>query len=197
VRLLLATRNRNKVIEMRHLLEGTGWEVVALSDIEGAPDVVEDLPTFEGNACKKARSAAGLGHTWTLAEDAGLEVDALGGEPGVMSARYCGEGATDAERIRKVLSGIIAVPDQDRTARFRCVMCLVDPDGQEKPFEGRVEGRIAHTARGTTGFGYDPIFMPEGYGKTFAELGLEVKNKISHRAQALRQVIEYLKSRNG
>jgi len=195
VKLLLATRNRNKVIEMRHLLEGTGWEVVALSDIEGAPDVVEDQPTFEGNAGNKARAAAGLGHAWILAEDAGLEVDALGGEPGVMSARYCGEGATDAERIRKVLSGIIAVPDQERTARFRCVMCLIDPDGQEKFFEGSVEGRIAHTARGTAGFGYDPVFMPEGHGKTFAELGLEVKNRISHRSRALRQVIEYLKSR--
>jgi XTP/dITP diphosphohydrolase len=195
VRLLLATRNRNKVLEMRHALEGTGWQVVMLSDITGAPEVEEDGATFRDNALKKARSAARTSGLWTLAEDSGLEVDALGGEPGVKSARYAGEGANDADRIRKVLDLLVAVPEDRRTARFRCVMCLVTPAGDETCFEGRCAGRIAHNARGSAGFGYDPIFVPEGYDRTFAELGLGVKSKISHRARAMQQVSGFLRSR--
>ncbi len=215
MRLLLATRNRNKVAEMQRALEGTGWEVVTLSDIAGAPDVEEDGTTFRENALKKARSAArfrengdcpaassmscseGLSpfsQYWTLAEDSGLEVDALGGEPGVKSSRYAGEGATDAERIGKVLAKLGSVRDERRTARFRCVMCVIDPAGSENCFEGRCEGRIARTARGTSGFGYDPVFIPDGYDRTFAELGFGVKSKISHRARAIAKVIEFLKS---
>ena len=194
MKLLLATRNRNKVTEMQHALAGTGWEVMMLSDFGDMPEVEEDGVTFEENARKKARSAAERAEMWTLAEDAGLEVDALGGEPGVKSARYCGEVANDADRVRKVLDRTINVPEERRTARFRCVMCLVDPAGIETCFEGRCEGRIAHSARGTAGFGYDPIFMPDGYSRTFAELGLSVKSRISHRAQAMRQVIDYLRS---
>ncbi len=195
MKLLLATRNRNKVIEMQQALEGTGWQVVMLSDIAGAPEVEEDGATFEENALKKARSAVRFTGLWTIAEDSGLEIDALGGEPGVKSARYAGEGATDAERIRKVLGQLVAVRDERRTARFRCVMCIVDSAGTERCFEGRCEGRIAHSARGSSGFGYDPIFVPDGYDQTFAELGFGVKSKISHRARALQQVTEYLRSR--
>jgi len=197
VKLLLATRNRNKVIEMQHALEDTGWQVVMLSDIVGAPDVEEDGATFKDNALKKARSAARFSHRWTLAEDSGLEIDALGGEPGVRSARYAGEGATDAERIRKVLGHLVSVRDEQRTARFRCLMCVIDPAGNENCFEGRCEGRIAHRAAGSSGFGYDPIFIPDGYDQTFAELGLGAKSKISHRARALEQLIDYLRKTKG
>lgn len=197
MKLLLATRNRNKVIEMEQALEGTGWEVVMLADIPGAPEVEEDGVTFEENALKKARSAAEVAKLWTLAEDSGLEIDALGGEPGVRSARYAGERASDAERIRKVLTQLVSVLDERRTARFRCLMCVIDPAGTEVCFEGRCEGRIAHSPRGSAGFGYDPIFIPEGYEQTFAELGLSVKSKISHRARALQQVIAFLHKKQG
>jgi XTP/dITP diphosphohydrolase len=193
VKLLLATRNRHKVTEMQHALAGTGWQVMMLSDFGDAPEVEEDGATFEENARKKARSAAERVKMWTLAEDAGLEVDALGGEPGVKSARYCGEGASDADLTHKVLELTINVPEERRTARFRCVMCLIDTAGKEICFEGRCEGRIAHSARGTAGFGYDPIFIPDGYSRTFAELGLSVKSKISHRARAMEQVIAFLR----
>lgn len=197
MRLLLATRNRNKQTEVQHALAGRGWQVVMLCDIAGAPVVEEDGATFEENARKKARSAAKLATTWVLAEDSGLEVDALGGEPGVKSARYAGEAATDPDRIRKVLDRLGALPAERRTARFRCVMCLVDPAGDEVCFEGRCEGHIANSARGSAGFGYDPIFVPEGHDRTFAELGLDVKSKISHRARAMRQVIGFLRSHAG
>jgi len=194
MKLLLATRNRNKVVEMQHALEGTGWQVLTLADIASAPEVEEDGATFEENALKKARIAARFYHLWTLAEDSGLEIDVLGGEPGVRSARYAGEGATDADRIRKVLAHLISVPDERRTARFRCVMCIIDPADQENCFEGRCEGRISHRPTGSSGFGYDPIFVPAAYDKTFAELGLGVKSKISHRARAMQQVLAFLRS---
>jgi XTP/dITP diphosphohydrolase len=197
LKLLLATRNQNKLIELRQLLQGTGWEPLALTDFAGVPEVEEDGATFAENACKKARAAVGLANgCWTLAEDAGLEVDALGGEPGILSARYAGEGASDRDRVNKVLVRIVAVPDHKRTARFRCVMCLIDPSGQEELFEGVCEGKIAHHARGNYGFGYDPIFMPEGHGKTFGELGNGTKGRISHRARALKQVVDFLKTRS-
>lgn len=169
--------------------------MVGLDTVPGASDVVEDGATFEENARKKARAAGAVTRGWVLAEDAGLEVDALGGEPGVRSARYCGPDATDADRMRKVLEKVIAVPDDRRTARFRCVMCVADPAGGEAVFEGICPGRIAHHARGSAGFGYDPIFVPDGYSKTFAELGLGVKAKISHRSLALHQVVRYLADR--
>jgi len=179
---------------MRQALEGTVWQVTTLSDIVNAPDVEEDGATLRENAVKKARSAAEYCHLWTLAEDSGLEIDVLGGEPGVMSARYAGAGATDAELMRKVLGKLVSVRDEQRTARFRCLMCVVDPAGSESGVEGRCEGRIAHRPAGSSGFGYDPIFIPEGHDKTFAELGLGVKNRISHRARAMAQVIEFLRS---
>ena len=193
MKLLLATRNRNKVLEMQHALESTGWQVTMLSDIAGAPDVEEDGTTFQENALKKARSAAQFSKFWTLAEDSGLEIDPLGGEPGVKSARYAGEGASDADRIRKVLDRLTSVPDERRIARFRCAMCLIEPAGNENCFEGRCEGRIAQSSRGSSGFGYDPIFIPDGYDQTFAELGLGVKGKMSHRARAMQQVITFLR----
>ena len=193
MKLLLATRNKGKLVELQDMLAGTGWDAVMLTDQLGVPEVEEDGTTFVENACKKARVAAKATGMWTLAEDAGLEVDALKGEPGIRSARYCGEGASDRDRIDKVLQQIVAVPDDKRTARFRCVMCLIDPAGNEQTFEGACEGRIAPHARGRYGFGYDPIFVPNGYAETFGELGLDVKAQVSHRAQAMRQVVAYLK----
>lgn len=193
MRLLLATRNRGKLVELQDMLAGTGWDAVMLTDELGIPEVEEDGETFVENACKKARAAAKATGMWTLAEDAGLEVDALDGAPGIRSARYCGDGASDQDRIGKVLLQIIAVPDDRRTARFRCATCLIDPDGNERVFEGACEGRIAPHARGRYGFGYDPIFIPDGHALTFGELGLDVKAQISHRAQAMRQCVAYLK----
>lgn len=193
MKLLLATRNRNKVVEMTHALGGTGWRVAVMSDIPDAPEVKEDGATFQENALKKARVAARVSGLWTLAEDSGLEVDALGGEPGVKSARYAGEGAGDVDRVRKVLDRLGDLPAERRTARFCCVMCLVDPAGNETCFEGCCEGSIAMEARGAAGFGYDPVFIPQGHDRTFAELGLDVKGRISHRARAMEQVIRFLK----
>lgn len=193
MRLLLATRNPGKVAELERMLVRHGWEVISLDEV-AVKAVEEDGATFEENARKKARAAASVFHGWVLAEDSGLEVDALSGEPGVMSARFAGRDASDRERNRLLLDRIIAVPDDARTARFRCVACLVDPQGHERLFDGVCEGRIAPHMRGHGGFGYDPLFIPEGYSKTFAELGFEVKNRISHRAKAVSQVVKYLRA---
>lgn len=193
--LLLATRNQGKLTELAAMLVGTGWQAMTLDEYPHALPVDEDGRTFAENAAKKARAAFAASGIWTLAEDAGLEVDALGGEPGVKSARYAGPEATDRERVRKLLDSIVAVPEAKRTARFRCVMCLVDPAGHERLFGGVCEGSISHHARGTLGFGYDPVFIPAGHAQTFAELGLDVKSSISHRAQAMRQVVDFLKTR--
>lgn len=206
MRLLFATRNQGKANEIRQMLNDTtflchsgrgegisSWEVLTVNDVCPDLKIVEDGETFMENAQKKARVVYNATKFWTLSEDSGLEVDALGGKPGLISAGFGGEKATDYERNRRLLEMMIAVPDEQRTARFRCVMCLIDPTGSEKIFEGVCEGKIAHAIRGTLGFGYDPIFIPEGYNQTFAELGQTVKNKISHRAKTFRQVIEHLK----
>jgi XTP/dITP diphosphohydrolase len=177
------------------MLDGVGWEAVDLTAMDRAIVLDEPGATFEENARHKARQAAAAFPMWTLADDSGLEIDALGGEPGVRSARYAGEHASDADRFQKVLGLMSAVPDEKRTARFRCVVCVLDPAGQEKTFEGRCEGRIARAARGTGGFGYDPVFVPDGYTWSFAELGPEVKDRLSHRGRAMRQAVEYLQSR--
>jgi len=195
VRLVAATRNPGKLAEIQTLLDGAGWHVAALDDVSPAAVLGEDGLSFEENARQKARAAFAAVKTWVLAEDSGLEVDALEGDPGVMSARYCGPDASDAERNRVLLERIVAVPDEKRTARFRCVACVIDPAGNEALFEGACAGRISHHQRGRAGFGYDPIFIPDGFSRTFAELGAETKDRISHRAQALRQVADYLRGR--
>ncbi|UCG43701.1 MAG: XTP/dITP diphosphatase [candidate division WOR-3 bacterium] len=193
MKLVVASRNPGKVTELRDLLQGNGWEVVGLADVGFDQEVTEDGYTFEANARKKARAVAKKVRTWTLADDSGLEVDALGGEPGVQSARYAGDNASDTDRMKKLLDRMIAVPDENRTARFRCVICLVDPKGRAHTFSGRCEGRIAHHARGHAGFGYDPVFIPDGNSKTFGELGLDVKRRLSHRARAMQKVVAYLR----
>ncbi|MGQ9678078.1 MAG: RdgB/HAM1 family non-canonical purine NTP pyrophosphatase [bacterium] len=194
MKLLFATRNQGKLREVKYFFDQANLEVVSLNDTCPGLIVKEDGKSFAENAGKKARAAFKLTGMWVIGEDSGLEVDALGGQPGIMSARFGGEEATDLERNRRLLEMIVAVPYERRTARFRCVVCLINSRGEERFFEGVCEGKIAHTIRGMTGFGYDPIFIPEGYGYTFAELGWAVKNQISHRAKALLQVITYLKS---
>lgn len=183
MKLLIATRNRHKLGEIRAILDVPHLELASSLDFPAIPDVVEDGATLEANAVKKAvelHRATGL---WTIADDSGVEVDALGGAPGVHSARYAGEPCNHAHNIAKMLAALGNRPD--RTARFRCVMALAGPGFPPQTVEGRIEGRITHACRGTGGFGYDPIFVPDGYDLTFGELDAAVKNRISHRALAL------------
>jgi XTP/dITP diphosphohydrolase len=224
--LLLATRNPHKVREMRAIL-GESFRLLTLDDFPGAPHIVEDAPTFAGNAIKKAvglakwlapaPSAVPALPQWVLADDSGLEVDALHGAPGVHSARFAAlehqanltGNFSDAENNAKLLRLLAGVPAAKRTARFRCVIaltpvltkkieaaspvCYADEfEMQTEQFDGVCEGRILFEPRGQNGFGYDPLFVPEGYEQTFAELGADVKNQISHRARALVKVRDYL-----
>jgi XTP/dITP diphosphohydrolase len=198
--LLLATSNRGKLVELRALFADLPVELIPLSTaLPGRPQAVEDGETFLDNARIKARAASSAAMMVTIAEDAGLEVDVLGGRPGVRSARYAGEGATDAENNALLLKALEEVDDEHRAARFRCVMVLVDPwgegDANEIVTEGACEGTIARQPHGGGGFGYDPLFVVSGFGRTMAELGEDEKNRVSHRARAaaaLRPAIEAL-----
>jgi XTP/dITP diphosphohydrolase len=195
---LLATRNAGKIREFRELLGGLpDIELVALDTVR-APEVVEDGDSFEHNAIKKAREIAAATGMLVLADDSGLEVDALGGAPGVRSARYAGERASDADNNAKLVTELArsAVPEPGRTARYRVVLALADPSGplaQRVHLEhGVCEGRIALRPAGARGFGYDPYFVPDGYACTMAELSPELKNRISHRALAARKLAMFL-----
>ncbi len=182
--LLIATRNPHKLEEIRAILARPGLTLMGIDDFgRPLPEVVEDADTFEGNARKKARTLCGASGLWTLADDSGLEVEALHGAPGVYSARYAGEGAGDAANNRRLLRELEGVAD--RRARFRCVLALAAPDGREWTVEGRCEGTLAAKPAGTGGFGYDPLFHPLGEPRSFAEMPSDAKNRISHRAQAL------------
>lgn len=183
-RLLIATHNPGKVAEYKSILADLPVTLTYLDEAGITEDVEETETTFEGNALLKARHYSGLTGLWTWADDSGLEVDALDGRPGVLSARYGGKGLTDADRYRKLLGEMAAVPEGERTARFRCVVALVAPDGQVATCDGRLEGRIAYEAKGHNGFGYDPIFYIPGFQRSLAELEKDVKNQISHRAEA-------------
>ncbi len=186
--LVLATRNPGKVREIKAFFSDLDLEVKGLDEFPEAPEVEETGKTFFENAFKKAREIAlATGHM-ALADDSGIEVDALGGAPGVRSARYAGENATDEENIRKLLKELEGVPPEKRTARFRCVMVVYHPSGHWFKAEGVWEGLIAMEPRGEEGFGYDPIFLIPELGKTAAEIPLELKNKLSHRAKALAEV---------
>jgi XTP/dITP diphosphohydrolase len=188
--LLLATSNRGKLAELRALLADLPIEITSLAQaLPGKPQAVEDGATFRDNALIKARAAASATMLVTLAEDAGLEVDALGGRPGVRSARFSGEGATDAQNNATLLKALEEVEDDQRIARFRCVMVLIDPWAEEGAreivVEGSCEGVIARAPRGGGGFGYDPLFLVDGFGRTMAELTDDEKNRVSHRARAV------------
>lgn len=182
-RLLIATRNAHKLAEIRTILDLPDFEIVGADEIAGLPEVEEDAETFEGNALKKARTLRDASGLWTLADDSGLEVDALNGAPGVYSARYAGEPTDSAANNRKLLAALAG--RTDRTARFRCVIALAAPDGREWTVDGRCEGRIALAPSGAEGFGYDPLFVPEGHTISFAEMSSAEKNAISHRGRAL------------
>ncbi len=186
--LIIATGNVHKLEEIRAILTVPGLELVGLDAVPDAPEVEEDRDTFEGNAIKKAATLAEFTGKWALADDSGLEVDALDGAPGVYSARYAGEPADYAANNAKLLSELTGVIN--RTARFRCVMALCSPEGETHTVEGRCEGYIAGGERGKSGFGYDPLFVPEDHNTTFAEMPPEVKNAISHRGRALATAAE-------
>ena len=190
-RLLIATANRHKTEEFRALLGGFA-EVEDLTTHPHLPPVEETGITFEENSAIKAIAAARATGLPALADDSGLEVDALGGEPGVQSARYSGAGANDASNRRKLLEELARLPESaPRTARFRCVLTLASAAGEILgSWSGSVEGRIIDSEKGDGGFGYDPLFIPEGYELTFAELPSETKNQLSHRARATAAFLE-------
>ena len=192
-RLVIATLNPAKARELASLLGDLPFGVVSLATIPGAALPPEGDDSYRANALAKARAAARLSRSFALADDSGLEVDALDGRPGLRSARYAGSGLSDSERSAALLSELRGVPPERRTARFRCVTALVSPDGSEEVVEGVVEGLITDVARGTGGFGYDPLFFYPPLGETFAELDPAVKNGISHRARALAAAREVLK----
>lgn len=190
--LMVATTNKGKLKEIRRLLEDTGIQVKGLDEISGLPEIVEDGDTFEANARKKALTVARHCGCLTLADDSGLVVKALQGEPGVYSARYAGPGASDSDNNQKLLDAMTGLPTEQREAAFHCAMALCEPSGACRIFQGRLEGLILEEARGSGGFGYDPLFLVPEYGKALAELPLEIKNRISHRGEALRQTLAYL-----
>ena len=183
-KLLLATNNAGKVKEYRSLLQGIPFELVTPKEMGNTMDVAETGATYRENARLKACSLAAQSGLLTLADDSGIEVDALNGEPGVMSARYAGENASDAERIDHLLSELKDVPKEKRTARFYCLIAIAQPNGTVQFCDGECKGTIAFKPSGERGFGYDPIFYLPERGKTMAELPVEVKNQISHRGTA-------------
>lgn len=187
-RLVLATRNAGKVRELAALLGPLGVEVVSLADYPEIGEIPEEGDTFQENAIFKAREVARLTGETALADDSGLEVDALNGAPGVYSARFAGEPKSDTANNAKLLRLLTGLPPEKRTARFRCVMALAVPDGRVYTAEETSEGIILDAPRGDNGFGYDPLFYVEEFGKTFAELDLATKNTISHRGRALQKV---------
>ena len=195
IELVCASANPDKVAEMAEVLAG---HAVLLPRPEGVGDVAEDADDLTGNARLKAQAVCRLAGAAALADDTGLEVDALGGAPGVHSARFAGDDASYADNLVRLMSDMRSVPPGERTARFRSVVMVYFPDGTELAAEGMVQGVIAVEPRGSGGFGYDPVFVPaEGDGRTFAEMGPEAKNALSHRGRALRALLEVLRAPAG
>jgi len=190
--IVVATRNRRKLEEIGRITGEMGITLRTLEEFPACPEVVEDGETFRDNALKKARETSAFTGLAALADDSGLEVDALKGEPGVYSARYAGKDATDADNVKKLLSKLSSCTD-GRAARFRCVLAFVTPDGLEEVFDGKVEGSIGTVERGHNGFGYDPVFFPQGYDRTFAEMSAGEKDGMSHRGRALEKFGQYLR----
>ena len=191
-KLLIATRNPKKKKELQEILSGFDLQLLNLDDIPPLPEVEEDGLTFEENAIKKALTVARQSNMLTLADDSGLVVDALQGAPGVYSARYAGPEADDDRNNQKLLQAMQHVEDHQRTARFVCVIALASPKGQVQTVMGSCEGMIGGKLHGVEGFGYDPLFIPEGFDKSFAELTPEIKNRISHRGIALNKIKPFL-----
>jgi XTP/dITP diphosphohydrolase len=184
--LVIATRNENKLREFREILKDLQVEIRSLNDFGPIPVAIEDGDTFDENAYKKAIHTAKVLGLPAIADDSGLVVEALNGEPGVYSARYAGENATDDENCNKLLNSLKGV--ENRRAHFQCVLSIAVPSGPALTYEGRCDGIIIDEKRGDNGFGYDPLFYFEEYGKTFAELSMEEKNRVSHRGKALADV---------
>lgn len=191
--IIFASHNKGKIEEIRQLLTPFGVKVLSSDDID-LPDVEETGTTFEENAALKALTIAKLKKVPCLADDSGLCVDALDGRPGVYSARYA-PNRDFKKAMRMLLAEMLDTHSANRNAHFSCVLVLGYPDGNYQAFEGRVDGQIAFAPKGESGFGFDPVFVPEGYTKTFAELGAEVKNKISHRGRALAKLIAFIKDK--
>ncbi len=193
--IVFATRNKKKIEEIKRITAGMAISIFTIDDFSGCPDVVEDGTTFEENAIKKAVTVARFTGKPALADDSGLEVYALNGAPGILSARYAGEGADDRKNIEKLLYEMGSIANEKRGARFACCIALALPGGSVNIFYGYSEGRIGTEPRGFNGFGYDPIFYPEGHSRTFAEMSDEEKDALSHRGRALREVQRYLREK--
>jgi XTP/dITP diphosphohydrolase len=191
--LIVATRNAHKTEEITALL-GESFRILDLSAIPQAPEIEETGVTFLENAILKAVGISRITGGVVLADDSGLEVDALDGRPGVFSARFAGPDATDAANNEKLLRELRGMPAARRTARFRCTMVIAEGGEVLASFDGSLEGRLLEAPRGESGFGYDPLFVPVGFDETFAELGAAVKNQCSHRARAMAQVIDWLRA---
>jgi XTP/dITP diphosphohydrolase len=198
--LLVATNNRGKLREYAELLKGLPFELITLSEQGITEEVEETDSTLKQNAVQKATAYVKLSGLITMADDSGLEVDALGGEPGPLSRRYAGENVSDPERNDYLLAKLLNIPREKRTARFRCVIAIATPEGEVKTCEGVCEGIIAFDAKGKEGFGYDPIFYLPELDKRMAELSLAEKNRLSHRAKAAqkaRRILERLAKNRG
>ncbi|MDO9289438.1 MAG: XTP/dITP diphosphatase [Thermodesulfovibrionales bacterium] len=208
--IVLATRNKKKVEEIKRIVAGMPISLYTLNDFPDCPEVEEDGKTFEDNAAKKAKAVSDYTNMPALADDSGLEVYALNGAPGVLSARYAGEAADDRKNFEKLLNEMRSVPDEKRGARFACCIALVFPVGDSsestrtetlrygkvETFMGYSKGSIGREPKGSNGFGYDPVFYPAGCKRTFAEMDDAEKDSLSHRGAALKKLHEYLKSRN-
>lgn len=194
---VVATKNKGKLKEIAEILKGLPYEVISMEEMGISNDIEEYGTTFEENALIKAKEIAALTGELVMADDSGLEVDSLNGAPGIYSARYAGEGASDADRNRKLLTELKNVPQEKRSARFVAAIAVVFPDGRNFAVRGVCEGVIGVEPKGDHGFGYDPLFFMPEYGVTIAEMEPEQKNKVSHRANALRQMLERLKRMEG
>ena len=191
-RIVIGTRNKKKLVEIERLLDGLPVDLSLVEEYPLVKDVEETETTFAGNAALKATEVAAATGEWVVADDSGLEVDALDGRPGIFSARYAGPDQDDRRNIAKVLSEMKDVPPPQRTARFLCAIALAAPDKLLFVVEEVCEGVLTAEPRGESGFGYDPIFVPEGHDRTFAELGAEIKDRLSHRGKALHRFREEL-----
>ena len=192
MKIVLATGNQHKLREFQQILDADSLEIVPQSEFAGCPEVVEDGSSFAENALKKARAIAAHTGCVAMADDSGLEVDALMGEPGIYSARYAGEPRSDERNIELLLENMRRVCEMQRGAQFRCVIAVVTPEGRELIAQGLCRGRITMQPEGNDGFGYDPVFLHEDSGRTFAQLSNDEKNSVSHRALAVRRLRELL-----
>lgn len=192
--IVLATRNKKKVEEIRRILNGLDISILTLDDFPQCPEVEEDAETFEGNAIKKAVAISRCTGKPSVSDDSGLEVYALSGAPGVKSARYAGDLADDAANNEKLLNQLADAAHESRGARFICIIAIAFPDGKTQTFQGIVEGHIGKKPVGTMGFGYDPLFYPAGFFATFGQMSPEEKDSVSHRRDALEKLKTHLKS---